>query len=283
MGGRGYHSGMLRILLVAALTLSAAAADSPLFTVYAAYQKAVEKDDLAQAKGFLSKDKVAHLANMDDSAALSAISVLSPIKKLRAHKEILDGDDASLIVLADVNGEKAVGHIQLVREEGSWKILSELWDLGGNPNESPGPVRQPKNDAERAAIRKLRARGFPVPTADFLVMTAGQGDLEAVKLFVEAGYPVDTKDNDTPAIVSAARGGHVNVIAYLMSKGANVNATDGNNMTALMHLVEKCDSTPTILALVKAGAKKDGATAGGASTAQLAEWGGCADNLAAIR
>jgi hypothetical protein len=274
---------MLRLFLVVTLTLSAAAADSPLFTVYAGYQKAVEKDDLAQAKGFLSKDKVAHLATMDESAALSAISVLSPKKKLRAHKEILDGDDASLIVLADVNGDRAVGHIQLVREEGNWTILSELWDLGGDPNDSPGPVRQPKNEEERAAIRKLRARGFPVPTADFLVMTAGQGDLEAVKLFVEAGYPVDTKDNDTPAIVSAARGGHGNVIAYLMSKGADINATDGNNMTALMHLVDKCDSTPTIRALIKAGAKTGGSTAGGASTAQLAEWGGCEENLAAIK
>lgn len=274
---------MLRLVLAATLTLSAAAADSPLFTVYAAYQKAVEKDDLAQAKSFLSKDKAAHLATMDESAALSAISVLSPKKKLRAHKEILDGDDASLIVLADVNGERAVGHIQLVREDGSWKILSELWDLGGDPNDSPGPVRQPKSEEERAAIRKLRARGFPVPTADFLVMTAGQGDLEAVKLFVEAGYPADTKDSDTPAIVSAARGGHVEVVAYLMSKGADVNGTDGNKMTALMHLVDKCETTPTILALIKAGAKTEGATAGGATTAQLAEWGGCEENLKAIQ
>jgi ankyrin repeat protein len=122
-----------------------------------------------------------------------------------------------------------------------------------------------------------------VPTADYLVMTAGQGDLEAVKLFAQAGYPVDTKDNDTPAIVSAARGGHVNVIAYLMSKGANVNATDGNNMTALMHLVDKCEATPTIVALIKAGARKDGTTAGGVSTAQLAEWSQCTDNLKAIK
>jgi ankyrin repeat protein len=270
-------------LVLALLSMTAAAAGkSPLFDLYASYESAIEKGDLEKAKSFLASAKAEGLADMGDDEALSALNVLSPKEKLRVHKEIIDGDDATLVVLADVAENVGVGRIEMVREEGKWKILSEMWDLGGDPDEAPGHVIQPTNDKQREAIRKLRARGFPVPGPEFLVMTAGTGDLESLKLFVEAGYSVDTKDGNTPAIVNAAMSGQDAVVIYLIGAGADVNATDEVHTTALMRLADKCASTPTILALIKAGAKTGGKTAGGATAAQLAEWSGCTANLAAI-
>ncbi|HKR64451.1 MAG TPA: ankyrin repeat domain-containing protein [Thermoanaerobaculia bacterium] len=274
---------MIRLVLAAAFTLSAFAGDAPLFNLYSQYEDAIAKGDLAQAKTFLAKAKIESLADKDDEDALAALDVLSPKQDLRVHKEIIDGDDATLIVLAKVEENEAVGRIEMVRESGHWKILSELWDLGGNPDVPSGEVRQAKNDAQREAIRKLRARGFPSPSADFVVMTAGTGDLEALKLFVEAGYSVDTKDRGTPAIVNAAMFGQDAAVLYLIGEHADVNATDEVNTTALMRLADKCASTPTIRALLRAGAKTDGKTAGGATAAQLAEWAGCTDNLQAIK
>ena len=266
--------------------LAAALHAGELFPVYENYQKAIAQGDADSAKFYLSAGRRAQLSQMSSSAALSEMDVLSPKEKLRAHEEIIEGEDATLIVRADVGGSDSTGRINFLKEQGTWKILSEMWDLGGSPeDEYPDAekVRQPENDAQRDALRKLREMGFPHPTADFLVMSAVQGNLEAVKLFVAAGYSPDTKDRESPAIVSAAMFGQPHVVLYLIEAGADVNAVDDVNTTALMRLADKCDATATIQALLKAGAKTDVKSAGGADAAQLAEWSNCTDNVKAIR
>ena len=133
------------------------------------------------------------------------------------------------------------------------------------------------------ALRKLREMGYPSPTADFLVMSAVEGKLEAVKLFVEAGYSPDTKNQGSPAIVNAAMFGNPEVVEYLISVGADVNAVDDVNTTALMRIAEKCEATDTVKALLQAGAKTDIKSAGGVTALQHAEWAKCEDNVAAIK
>jgi len=162
-----------------------------------------------------------------------------------------------------------------------------MWDIGGDPNDAPVPeedVPQPKNDEQRAAIRKLREKGYPAPSKDFLVMSAVTGDLQALKLFVEAGYSVDSKSDDgSPAIVSAAMFNHPDAVEYLIQAGADVNAVDGVNTTALMRIADKCDTTDTVKALLKAGARIDVKSAGGATALEMAEWSECQENAVAIR
>jgi hypothetical protein len=269
----------------AAATMAASLHAGELFPIYESYQKAITQGDAAGAKFYLSAGRRAQLSKMSSTAALAEMDVLSPKENLRAHEEVIEGDDATLIVRADVAENDSTGRIQFVKEQGTWKILSEMWDLGGAP-EDEGPsekVRQPENDAQRDALRKLREMGFPHPTANFLVMSAVQGNLEAVKLFVAAGYSPDTKDRESPAIVSAAMFGQPHVVMYLIEAGADVNAVDDVNTTALMRLADKCDQTATIQALLKAGAKTKVKSAGGADAAQLAEWSNCTDNVKAIR
>ena len=277
---RGLRLALILGVLVAALSASAA----ELFPVYQSYQKAVAQGDAAAAKSHLADSRREEISKLSADAALAAMNVLSPKKKLKLHDEIFDGDDATLIVTANVADNDSTGRIQFVREGGAWKILSEMWDLGGKPDDAPpNAVRQPQNDAQRQALRSLRAKGFPMPTADFLVMTAGQGEVETVKLFLAAGYSPDTKDNGTPAIVNAASSGHTAVVQLLIDAGADVNAVDDVNTTALMRGASNCEATTMIAALLKAGARTDLKSRGDSTALQLAEWSNCEENAALIR
>ena len=269
--------------LVAALLLTVSASAAELFPIYQRYVKAIDAGDLEGAKKLLSAGKLAALDGKSDAEALSALNVISPKNKLRAHQEIIEEDDATLIVVANVADMSSTGRVELTREKGGWKIVSEMWNLGGSPEEmaSSSRVRQPENDEQRAAIRKLREMGFASPGPEFLVMSAGDGNLEAVKLFLAAGYSPDTVDRGAPAIVRAA--GHPEVVMHLLEAGANVNATDDVSTTALMRMAEKCDATATIRKLIAAGAKTEIKSAGGADAAQLAEWSGCTENAEAIK
>lgn len=270
-----------------AFAVAASAADGPLFQIYKKYVAAIDAGDLSAAKKFVSAGKAQQLDAMDEDEALSSINVISPKEKLRSYKEIVEGDDATLVVLADVAENESVGRIEFTKESGQWKILSERWDIGGDPDEAPvkaEDVPQPKTDEQRAAIRKLREAGYPSPSGEFLVMSAVTGDLDVVKLFVEAGYSVDSKSHDgSPAIVSAAMFNQPHVVTYLIEAGADVNAVDGVNTTALMRMADKCDATEAVEALLKAGAKLDVKAAGGATALDLAQYSGCDDNVAAIK
>lgn len=274
-------------LVLGAFAIAASAEDGPLFKVYKQYQAAIAKDDLPAAKKLVSSGKREQLEQMSEQEALASLDVLSPKKKLRSYKEIIDGEDATLIVLANVAENESVGRIQLALEEGKWRILSEMWDIGGDPDESPmaeEDVPKPKNDEQRAAIRKLREKGYPMPSADFMVMTAVSGELEALKLFVQAGYSVDSKSKDgSPAIVNAAAFDHPEVVMYLIEAGADVNAVDDVNTTALMRMAEKCGATEAVKALLKAGAKLDIKSRGGATALELAQYSQCEENAAVIQ
>ena len=273
--------------LCASILLVLPAFGAELFPIYEKYVKAVDGSDLAAAKALLSAGKLKALSGKSESEALAALSVISPKADLRGHKEIVDGDDATLIVGANVAENPSTGRIEFVREKGRWKIVSEMWDLSGAPEDADAPpptsVRQPENDEQREALRELRAMGYPMPEAEFLVMSAVEGKLDAVKLFLKAGYSPDTKSQGSPAIVSAAMFNQPEIVDYLIEAGADVNATDDVNTTALMRIAEKCDATATVRKLLKAGAKTDVKSAGGTTAAQLAEWSGCKENLAAIK
>lgn len=272
---------LVSICAVAAMATVLHAAE--LFPIYQSYQKAIAQGDAAGAKFHLSAGRRAELAKKSASDALAEMDVLSPKENLRLHDEIFEGDDATLIVVANVGGNESTGRINFVREQGTWKILSEMWDLGGSPEDaSDNEVRQPENDRQRDALRKLREMGFPQPTGDFLIMSAVKGDLDAVKLFIEAGYSIDLEVDGTSAIVSAAMFGHPEVVDWLIDHGADVNATDGVT-TALHRLADNCAATATIAKLIAKGAKTDVKTAGGVTALQLAEFANCTANVKVLR
>ena len=255
-----------------------------LFPIYTKYLDAIARGDAAAAKKFLSAGKLKQLAGKPDDEVLSALDVISPKEGVRVYREVEEGDDATLIVRARVAENDSTGRIEFVREKDHWKILSELWDIGGEPDAAPTTdFIKAETDDQRDAVRKLREMGFAAPGPSFLNSSAAEGNLDAVKLFIAAGVSPDHAEQGAPAIVTAAMFNHPDIVKFLVGAGANVNAEDEVHTTALMRLADKCDATETIRFLIKKGAKTTGKTAGGATAVQLAEWSSCTDNADLLR
>jgi hypothetical protein len=149
---------------------------------------------------------------------LGATNVISPKSDLAVVSETTAGDEGTFIVRATVAGNVSTGRVDFVRERGAWKIFSESSDIGA----APAPVQTERHPA---AVDKLMEHRYARPSADFFVMAAGTGDLETVKLFLEAGYDVNTKSGGTPVIVSAATSNGPDVVIYLIKAGADVIAS----------------------------------------------------------
>ena len=79
----------------------------------------------------------------------------------------------------------------------------------------------------RASLMKRNRYGD-----DALMLAAYNGDLEAVKMLLLVGAMID--HDGWTALHYAAYQGHVEVAAYLLDKGAEVNALAANRQTALM-------------------------------------------------
>jgi ankyrin repeat protein len=62
-----------------------------------------------------------------------------------------------------------------------------------------------------------------------------KGDLEAVKKFIEYGADVNEKSNGLTPLMSAARYNKVDIIKYLLGKGADKKVIDQNGNTALRY------------------------------------------------
>ena len=74
---------------------------------------------------------------------------------------------------------------------------------------------------QEAARAELDKRGIEY-TADAFVAAAGSGNLEVVRLFLEAGMPVDTDRYGDTALHEAAWQGELEVVKYLVGLGARL-------------------------------------------------------------
>ncbi|OEJ15271.1 hypothetical protein BFL38_13275 [Brachyspira hampsonii] len=65
-----------------------------------------------------------------------------------------------------------------------------------------------------------------------LLEASKNNDLETLKSLIEKGADVNAKDNDNwTALMLASDNGHLEVVKYLLDKGADVNAADNNGWT----------------------------------------------------
>ena len=72
-------------------------------------------------------------------------------------------------------------------------------------------------------------------TASPLSIAIWKGDLDVVKKLVEYGSDVNEKSNGMNPLMVAARYNKVEIIKFLLSKGAILNAKDENGFTALKY------------------------------------------------
>lgn len=156
--------------------------------------------------------------------------------------------------------------VHVVVETPSMAIASEL---GVTPEE---------------AVDRLAQLGYPSPSGDLMVMSAVQGETEAVQLFLAAGVPIDfVVDDGRTALLSAIMYGRLDLATLLIDSGADVNLADGNNATPLFHAASNCGATDLVRALIAAGADPTPATHGNTTAVEMAGIMGCTDNEALIR
>ncbi|PKB18016.1 ankyrin repeat domain-containing protein [Flavobacterium sp. 5] len=72
-------------------------------------------------------------------------------------------------------------------------------------------------------------------TVSPLSIAIWKGDLSSVKKFIEYGTDVSEKSNGMTPLMVAARYNKVEIIKFLLSKGADAKAKDVNGFTALKY------------------------------------------------
>jgi len=102
---------------------------------------------------------------------------------------------------------------------------------------------------------------------DSLMLCIKDGNILAVELFLDSGYPPDIRDrNGVPLLCQAARSHHLSILKLLLERGADIDIqSEDRGYSALMDAAQ-CGSEPIVRHLLEAGANpalvsKDGQTA----------------------
>lgn len=113
-----------------------------------------------------------------------------------------------------------------------------------------------------------------------------QGEIEKVRLLLEAGADVNAKDeHGQTALMNAAHTGRVELVRLLVEKGAELNTTAKYNLSALM-LVIIARQTEVTQLLIESGADLDIRSSGnflGKTALSLAEEGGLSHIVALLK
>lgn len=102
---------------------------------------------------------------------------------------------------------------------------------------------------------------------------AEAGDAAALGAFVDAGVPVDAKDDGWTALQLSAQKGHTEAVSLLLDKGADVNALNGNGYTPLL-LAAMDGQVEVAKVLVAKGADLKAQTTSGVGVLHAAAQGG---------
>src|SRR6202008_2444775 len=111
---------------------------------------------------------------------------------------------------------------------------------------------------------------------------AGQGELEDLKLFLAAGFPLDARHDGQTALEAAVRGGQAGVTLFLIDAGADVSSVDAAGNTLLIHAASACGMTEVLRVLIAKGAPTRPRNASGLDAAAMARAYECADNAALL-
>ena len=101
--------------------------------------------------------------------------------------------------------------------------------------EPTGPTAQDIQAATK--VEKLAAKGS---LEDKLISAVKNGDLKNVENFIAAGADLEARDNENmTALMRAAEKGHSDIFSMLMDAGADINAQDKFGCTALFKAADK--------------------------------------------
>lgn len=104
-----------------------------------------------------------------------------------------------------------------------------------------------------SAIESLKAKNIAVST-DSLGIYSSQGDLATVKLLLDTGIDVNSKNSlGSHALIEASWGGKEKVVSYLIQAKADVNLASSSQLTALSAAIAQ-KQEPVALLLLEHGA-----------------------------
>ena len=93
---------------------------------------------------------------------------------------------------------------------------------------------------DAVAVKQFLAKGELDADArsSAFVYSARKPCLDVIKLFLDAGADINSKNRDgITALMSASANGYLEVVKFLIEKGIDVNARDNGGMTALRFAV----------------------------------------------
>lgn len=121
-------------------------------------------------------------------------------------------------------------------------------------------------------------------TIDSLLQEAGRGDLERVRSILDHGVGVnDANEIGYTPLMSAARSYQVEIVSFLIERGADVKAVDSDGQSVLHAAVGESPSQPErqatcVKMLLEAGADGNITTPSGDTPLMHAAWFGCIDS-----
>jgi len=146
-----------------------------------------------------------------------------------------------LFVQAGWSVKTAATNGSTVLHYAAWKghlsVVQYLVGQGANVNAMNNVGWTPMNDARSAGhtavVTYLESVGGIAYTAEAFIAAARDGNLAVVKLFVQAGWSVETADTNSSTVLHyAAWKGHLAVVQYLVGQGANVLTENNVGWTA---------------------------------------------------
>ena len=140
-----------------------------------------------------------------------------------------------------------------------------------------GKRRKTRKNKSKKTFRKIRSknqRGGAEYEDNELLMASSEGNIDRVKELLEKGADVNAKDNnDSTALIKASESGHPEVVAMLLKNGADVNAKTTGRTTALIKAI--LYKHPEIVQmLLENGADVNAKTMYGSTMLSLASWDG---------
>lgn len=131
-----------------------------------------------------------------------------------------------------------------------------------------------------AAVAFLLAGAATLHAAGSVADAARTGDAAAVKALLKQGADVNAAQGDgMTALHWAASRGDAAMAQMLLSAGANIRATTRLGGITALHLASQAGHAPVVAALLAAGADANAATSTGATALMLAARGGSPDTV----
>lgn len=111
-----------------------------------------------------------------------------------------------------------------------------------------------ENEKTKMAHKKLFQMGIPF-TPDCFSFEIAKNNIDVCNLFIEAGMDINSRDSaGTPLICSAARSGKKEMVEWIISKGADIDAVSKDRgYSAVIDAVWKAD-VDMVTTLIKHGA-----------------------------